>query len=319
MSTKNLTFVSLVLSSVHPGNLYTAAPLDRETRKNYTLNISASDYRLLAHSMEGYTIVEITVSDFNDNAPVIYGVMDLTISEGEIPGSFVGQVMASDLDEGSNSVVTFKLQNNNLVPFALNASGFLLTDQTLDREQQEVYTVTITAQDHGHPSRSSNATVTIRISDINDHPPNFEQEIYMISIVEMLPVGTIIFYPRAFDLDADKNARISYYLNSVNVAAEEYFSMSLQTGVVSIAKPIDRLQLLMLGLLNALNDTALSLTLTAEDQGQPKLTGEAIAYVKVDEVSDESLQFVNSNYRVELLEELPAGKLFKITSLKQRF
>ena len=60
---------------------------------------------------------------------------------------FIAQLVVEDADHGSNGRVTFTVNSNK---FAVNSStGILYTTQTLDREQQAQYQLTVQATDGG--------------------------------------------------------------------------------------------------------------------------------------------------------------------------
>ena len=60
-----------------------------------------------------------------------------------------------------------------LAVFQVDNDGILTTAAELDREQQSLYRITITAKDMGVPLRSQNANVVITINDVNDNSPVF--------------------------------------------------------------------------------------------------------------------------------------------------
>lgn len=289
------------------GDIYTTGLLDRETQSNYTINISASDHGVIPHPLEASTLLTITLLDFNDNAPVLSSDnQEFTIPEEEVEGRYVGQVQASDLDEGENGEVFFKMVDSS--PFEIDESGSIKTTKVLDREVQASYTLNIVAQDKGRLFRTTAAKVTIHVSDINDHAPVFEQDVYAVNILEKSPVSAVILFAKASDSDAGLNADITYSLLARNNnAATRYFNIDPNTGLLTIAKVIDRSVLVKLGILEGYTDTTLELTLQAEDWGQPPLVGQATVYVNIDEINDDSPQFLNSTYWVEVLEELSEG------------
>ena len=82
--------------------------------------------------------------------------------------------------------------------------------QRLDYEAVQRYTLVIGAQDQGVPPLSTNLTVNMEVQDVNDNPPVFERESYMISILESLPANSQFFQVTATDKDTGNNARLTY-------------------------------------------------------------------------------------------------------------
>lgn len=73
--------------------------------------------------------------------------------------------------------------------------------QRLDREDSRLFTLTISAEDHGNPSLSSTQTLKVHLLDINDNSPRFEQSIYKSNVTENLPAGTTVVQLKALDSD----------------------------------------------------------------------------------------------------------------------
>ena len=63
-------------------------------------------------------------------------------------------------------------------------TGTIRTAVPLDRETIDMYTLTVIAKDAGTPSLSTNVTVFINVSDVNDNMPQFSLEHYTVSLVE---------------------------------------------------------------------------------------------------------------------------------------
>ena len=67
-------------------------------------------------------------------------------------------------------------------------------------------------KDGGYPTLYDIATVFVQVSDINDHPPVFEEEQYQLQVPENQPQSSIITIA-ASDLDAGVNADINYRIS----------------------------------------------------------------------------------------------------------
>lgn len=62
----------------------------------------------------------------------------------------------------------------------------------LDRRNEAIHRLVLTATDGGDPARSSVARILVTVLDANDNaPPVFTQPVYRVNVPENLPVGTI--------------------------------------------------------------------------------------------------------------------------------
>ncbi|XP_074912738.1 cadherin-related family member 2 [Buteo buteo] len=187
--------------------------LDRETRSIYYANLQAKD----GGNLVGTTVLEITVLDYNDMAPIITGSYFISVEEGL---NIRTQIQAIDNDEPGNlnSKLGFKILpgpfSNN---FTINAStGEMHSKEPLDREaledEQGQMVVTVEVYDHGTPPLSTLVNVTITVGDRNDNAPMFLKQFYEFSVFEDSP-ESLVGVVEATDADqTDINSRISFLL-----------------------------------------------------------------------------------------------------------
>ncbi|XP_075365680.1 cadherin-related family member 2 [Mycteria americana] len=187
--------------------------LDRETRSIYYANLQAKD----GGNLVGTTVLEITVLDDNDMAPIITGSYFISVEEGQ---NVRTQIQAIDNDEpgNRNSQLGFKILSgpfsNN---FTINATtGEMHSKEPLDREaledEQGQMVVTVEVYDHGMPQLSTSVNVTITVGDMNDNAPVFLNQSYEFSVFEDSP-GSLVGEVEATDADRTEiNSRISFLL-----------------------------------------------------------------------------------------------------------
>lgn len=113
----------------------------------------------------------------------------------------------------------------------------LSTSRPLDREVRTGYTLTVIAQDQGHPPLSGTATVEVTVLDINDHSPQFERSVYTADIPEDIPIGSHVLDVKATDLDQGPNGRVHYFLSS---SSHSMFIIDQDTGSIITTAPLDR-------------------------------------------------------------------------------
>ncbi|XP_030069269.1 protocadherin beta-1-like [Microcaecilia unicolor] len=193
------------------GEITVQGSIDFEETRMHEIDIQATDGGgLSAHSK---VIVEIL--DINDNSPelIITSVVS-PIPEDSLPGTVVAVLNAKDRDSKENGKTICSIEG--ITPFSLKSSFknyySLVTEIPLDREKVSEYNITIIAMDCGSPSLTSQETVRVQVSDVNDNPPLFSQNSYTIYVNEnnnpSLLVGTL----NAVDIDYEQNAKITYSL-----------------------------------------------------------------------------------------------------------
>jgi len=216
--------------TIHPnsGEVYIAAPLDRERQSSYDLFIEALDgqYRSTLSLF-------ITIDNVNDNDPQFnQTVYKFTVSESVSIGHSIGFVNALDLD-GDNITYSIVQERNSLstTTFEIHSTGQLVTTQLLDREQLAVHELILEASDGNNFDR---AMVVVTVADENDFTPTFGQSSYTVTVLEDANIGTILVTLSAFDFDDGRNGIITYQSTSTSL-----FSVNTTSGDVTLTSPLD--------------------------------------------------------------------------------
>ncbi|XP_066478890.1 cadherin-19 [Tiliqua scincoides] len=121
-------------------------------------------------------------------------------------------------------------------------TGVIRTSSPVDRETKDQFFVIIQASDMiGQTGgRSGTTTVTIKISDINDNPPRFSENLYEMHVSEAAPVGTIVGKIMADDSDIGENAAMDYTLEKDEFHIFQILTNNdTQEGIVILNKKID--------------------------------------------------------------------------------
>lgn len=174
-------------------------PIDREIRPNYTLSVIATDTG--SPPLHASRTFHLRVTDVNDNAPEfdkqVYHVNVLEVAE---PGTSVFQISAKDRDEGTNSELTYSIQESSESHsnwFQIDSkSGLITTRLHVDCETDPVPQLIVVATDNGVPPLSSSATVLVTIHDVNDNEPIFDHSFYNVTIPENEVKGRCILKVR---------------------------------------------------------------------------------------------------------------------------
>ncbi|KAM4732205.1 protocadherin-10-like [Anableps anableps] len=161
--------------------------------------------------------IELEIMDINDNAPHFRrDTIDLDISEATQAGERFSVSNAVDPDVGSNAVKAYHLSESDFFTIEIqtgrDGSKFpdLILKKKLDREQQAVHYLILTAVDGGLPSRSGTASIIVHVLDTNDNAPKFKPESYEVSVLENSPIGSRVILLNASDLDDGLNSELIY-------------------------------------------------------------------------------------------------------------
>ncbi|XP_009696595.1 PREDICTED: protocadherin beta-15-like, partial [Cariama cristata] len=183
------------------GEIRVAGSLDFEEAKNYKMVVTATD----GGGLSAHCKVVVEILDVNDNAPEItLTSLTASVPEDAPPRTVVALFSVRDRDSGDNGRTECAIDGD--LPFSLSPTFDnyyeLRTNTALDS----------TAMDWGRTRLSSRENLFVQISDVNDNPPEFTQEVYTMSVTEnnnpMLRIGSV----NATDADTGKNARVHYAL-----------------------------------------------------------------------------------------------------------
>ncbi|EHA99366.1 Protocadherin gamma-A11, partial [Heterocephalus glaber] len=262
------------------GNYYkliTNSELDREQIQSYNVTLTAKDQGSPPLYTEAHLL--LNVADDNDNPPVFsQSSYSAYIPENNPRGASIFSVTAVDLDSKENAHVTYSLMEDTIqgVPLSSYVSinsdtGILYSLQSFDYEQFQNLQLRVAALDGGDPVLTGTAQIKIKVTDANDNPPVFTQNVYKVSLRENVPPGTSMLQVTAIDQDEGANAEITYSFKTLL----SYVSVSAQSGVVFAQRAFDHEQL-----------RAFELTLQARDQGSPALSANVSLRVLVGDRND---------------------------------
>ena len=198
-------------------------PADADTDNTYMVTVKAE-----AGSEMDMATVTINVTDMNE-APMFAAGMDTrSVAENTAAGENVGDpVMAMDEDEGDT--LTYALGGDDAASFAFDeATGQISVGEgtELDFESDmTTYTVTVTATDSS--GLSNMVTVTINVTNVNDHMPMFADDMAEFSVAENAAAGTDVGMVTATDADDDS---LMYSDDSM------YFDVDPETGQIMVAE-----------------------------------------------------------------------------------
>ncbi|XP_011940761.1 PREDICTED: cadherin-23 isoform X7 [Cercocebus atys] len=243
--------------------------------------------------------VFVNLLDLNDNDPTFQNLPFVAeVLEGTPAGVSIYQVVAIDLDEGLNGLVSYRMPvGMPRMDFLINSSsGMVVTTTELDRERIAEYQLRVVASDAGTPTKSSTSTLTIHVLDVNDEMPTFFPAVYNVSVSEDVPREFRVVWLNCTDNDVGLNAELSYFITGGNVDGK--FSVGYRDAVVRTVVSLDRE-----------TTAAYMLILEAIDNGPvgKRHTGTATVFVTVLDVNDNRPIFLQSSYEASVPEDIPEG------------
>uniref|UniRef100_A0A672ZSE2 Cadherin-2-like n=1 Tax=Sphaeramia orbicularis TaxID=375764 RepID=A0A672ZSE2_9TELE len=299
------------------GQLSVTKPLDREHISNFHLRAHAVD--LNGNQVENPIDIVINVIDQNDNRPEFtHTIFNGSVPEGSKPGSFVMTVTAVDKDDPktANGMLRYKILSQN--PQSPSSNMFTINNKTgdiitvaagLDREKVTQYTLIIQATDmEGNPTYglSNTATTVIRITDVNDNPPEFTTDTFYGEVHENR-VNVIVANLTVTDKDQPHTAAWSAVYRIIAGDPTGRFSIptdpTTNEGLLTVVKPIDF-------------ELTRSFMLTVEAENEVPLArgihlprqSTATVSVRILDIN-ESPEFSPNPKSIKLEEGLPAGSL----------
>ncbi|XP_078070012.1 cadherin-related family member 2-like [Mustelus asterias] len=152
------------------------------------------------------------------------------------------QAFDKDQEDSPNSEITYRIVDGASAKyFTINSStGIISAAQPLDRESMDassngIINLTVQATDCGIPAQSSTAQVVIKVEDVNDNEPVFNQSTFFVAVPEdqlgksyVYEMDQCVVSIRATDNDVtDPNSLLSYRIED---GARGQFILSTEKG-----------------------------------------------------------------------------------------
>ncbi|XP_053491542.1 protocadherin-17 [Ictalurus furcatus] len=231
-------------------NFYTVVtdrPLDREVKDEYNITIMAKDSgNPPLNATKSFTV---KILDENDNAPRFTKMVYLLqVPENNIPGEYLGSVLAHDPDLGQNGTVSYSLLPSNVSEESITTyvnikptDGAIYALRSFNYEQTKYFDFKVQAKDSGNPHLESNTTVRVSVLDVNDNIPVIvlpllQNDTAEIHVPRNVGVGHVITTVRAVDNDFGESGRLAYEISDGN--EEHLFEIDSVTGEVRTAQPL---------------------------------------------------------------------------------
>ena len=219
------------------GDVTLVRDIDYETQaRNYTLRIIAKDGG--TPQLSDITTLDVMVTNVLDTPPVFSNAMYAgSLREDASNGDVVLTVNVTGAD--TSAVPLIMLSGNNSNRFKVDNDGVISTNGDFDYEAGDrVFTFQVVAS--YSPALADTASVTVMITDVNDHAPVFRvQPRYQAQITAGSAIGIAIFSILATDEDSGSNAAITYsFAPNVSSEVRELFSLDSERGIMQIMSTI---------------------------------------------------------------------------------
>ncbi|XP_029918239.1 protocadherin beta-15-like isoform X19 [Myripristis murdjan] len=278
---QNVPF-KLVPSIKNYYSLVTTDYLDRELLSDYNITIVATDEG--SPPLSSSKIVQFSVADVNDNPPVFEEqTYSAYVTENNKPGSTLCSLTARDPDWRQNGTVIYSLLpgevNGAPVSSFLSVNGdtgVIHAVRSFDYEQFRSFKVQVMARDNGSPPLSSNVTVSVFITDVNDNSPQIlypapEGSSFMTELVpKAAHGGSLVSKVIAVDADSGQNAWLSYHI--VKSTDPGLFSIGVHSGEIRTQRDISESESMKQNLIVAVRDN-----------GQPSLSATCSIYLLISD------------------------------------
>ncbi|XP_073470338.1 protocadherin-17 isoform X7 [Aquarana catesbeiana] len=254
-SGKNGQFQCWVLGNVpfkledNYDNFYTVVtsrPLDREIQDEYNVTIIARDNG--NPSLDSTNSFTVRILDENDNPPSFSKSMyALQVSANNIPGEYLGSVLAQDPDLGQNGTVSYSIFSSYIDGVSISTyvsinprNGAIYALRTFYYELTKYFEFKVIAKDLGTPHLESNATVRVSVLDVNNNAPviilpNLQNDTAEIYVPRNVGMGYVISTVRAMDIDFGESGRVTYEI--IQESKENLFEIDTVTGEIRLINP----------------------------------------------------------------------------------
>ena len=273
---------SITVQATDIGNLYSQAILEVSVIPGPNTKPPKWDNKLTRNIFSS-----IIFFSFSFAYRFVKSVYEVQVSEGAEINSTVAVLKAEDPE--SDPVKYTLISGNDLRQFSVGQeNGVISVIRKLDRETLTRYQLIVRAEDNG--GLASSATVNIKITDINDANPEFDES--MLPFVFSVDEGKSDFavgIVHATDADEGVNSEITY-----SIPTDVPFSINSNSGEIQTKSKLDYETI-----------KEYKFVVTAKDGAASSRLGTATVTVKVQDAEDEVPTFFETQIEVKVPENVP--------------
>lgn len=282
------------------------SPLDREHQQLHQMVLTAVDGGSPERS--GTTVINITVLDANDNAPVFdQSFYRVRLAENAPKGTVVIKLNATDLDEGPNGDITYSFSGH--APMRVRElftvdprTGEIKVKGVVDYEKAKMYEIYVQAKDKGPSAVAVHCKVMVNVLDVNDNLPEVILTSVSTPVQEDAQPGTVIAVISVMDKDSGENG-------NVDCEIPHHVPFQLHSSFRNYYT------LVTCDFLDRETIPEYNITLTARDMGTPPLYTRKTIVVQVSDINDNAPRFKQPSYTVYLTENnAPGASICSVTA-----
>lgn len=296
----------VIRTALGPGDM------DREQREHYQVVIEAKDMAGQRGGLTGSTVVNITLTDVNDNPPrFTQSIYQFRVPESFKAGAPVGRIKATDRDIGKNAEMYFTIvSGDGMDMFDISTNkdtqeGVITVSKPLDYERKQSYTVEIQVQntqvDPRFMSTGSKDMATVRISveDV-DEPPLFDKASYLMEVKEDAALGAAVGSVSAVDPDGTRSP-VKYSIDR-RTDMDRLFNVHPGNGSIFLLRSLDR------------EETAWhNISVIATEFNNPRQSSHVPVYIRLLDINDNAPTFAMV-YETFVCEKTKAGQRIQSVS-----
>uniref|UniRef100_A0A3Q0T3N3 Photoreceptor cadherin n=1 Tax=Amphilophus citrinellus TaxID=61819 RepID=A0A3Q0T3N3_AMPCI len=223
--------------------------------------------------------IVINLLDTNDNVPKFTSEYYIArVPENSPGGSSVASVTANDPDSGPWGEVKYTIYGSGSDLFSISASSGLITTQpwtSLDAEVRSKYNFYVKAEDS--EGKYSLAEVFVSVTDMNDHAPEFDEELVEKTMIIGTPVKV-----EAMDEDAESPNNVIEY-SIMTADPDNVFEINASTGEIKLKPYIKSMEIVHN--ITKQKDCKWSVVVQARDRGSPSFSTTAVVNIDITEAT----------------------------------
>lgn len=262
--------------------------------ESYSITVQANDIG----NLYSQAIVEVTVIPGPNTKPpkFLKSIYEVQVSEGADINTTVAVVKAEDPE--SDPVHYSIVSGNDLRQFIIGPeTGIISVIRKLDREEITRYQLIVRADDNG--GLSSSCTVNIKVTDINDNNPIFDESMMPFKFyVEEGKANQSVGVVHAHDADEGKNSEVTY-----TIPDEIPFAINSRSGEIKTRQALDYE-----------TQKEYKFVVTAKDGAPDMRLGTATVTIYVKDIPDEVPKFTESIIEVKIPENVPDMEVARVVA-----
>uniref|UniRef100_A0A4W6F2H8 Photoreceptor cadherin n=1 Tax=Lates calcarifer TaxID=8187 RepID=A0A4W6F2H8_LATCA len=221
--------------------------------------------------------IVINLLDTNDNVPKFTSEYYIArVPENSPGGSSVASVTANDPDSGPWGEVKYTIYGSGSDLFSIHPTTGLISTQpwtSLDAEVRSKYNFYVKAEDS--EGKYGLAEVFVTVTDMNDHPPEFDDKLLEKTMIIGTPVKV-----EAVDEDAESPNNVIEY-SIMTADPDNAFDINANTGEIKLKPYIKSMEIVQN--ITRQKDCRWSLVVQARDRGSPSFSTTAVVNIDITE------------------------------------